>query len=98
MASKAGDGVTCALSSMAAQDWTLNSCHMQSQTSLFMFQKQKESTWLLRAVSITIYNTVRTEERTSLLFAKSAVETNVGSQNFGSKQDVKKEQALLYIL
>lgn len=34
----------------------------------------------------------------SLLFAKSAVETNVRSQNFGSKWDVKKEQALPYIL
>lgn len=33
----------------------------------------------------------------SLLFAKSAVETNVRSQNFGSKWDVKKEQALPYI-
>lgn len=34
----------------------------------------------------------------SLLFAKLAVETNVGSQNFGSKWEVKKEQALPYIL
>lgn len=52
MASKACDEVTCALSLRAAQDWTSNSCHVQSQTSLFMFQKQEESTWLFRTAWI----------------------------------------------
>lgn len=57
MASKAYDEVTHASSSRAAQDWTRNN----SQTSLFMFQEQSESTWLFRTASF--YGVVGTEER-----------------------------------
>lgn len=76
MASKAHDEVPGALSSMAAQDWTSNG-----------YAKLHAGFWKLPALQNSICSVAQSglSKGRSVLFAKSAVETNVGSQNFNSK-------------